>query len=81
MELFAICCTTCNARLKVRDAAAIGKILACPKCGSMVQVAAPAGWVPPAPDAAAGGTPDPGGGDGSSDGSGDDAGATKETES
>ncbi len=51
MELFAICCTTCQARLKVRDTAAIGKILACPKCGSMVQVAAPAGWRPPAPEA------------------------------
>lgn len=48
MELFSITCTTCRARLKVRDAAAIGQILGCPKCGSMVQVAAPAGWQPPA---------------------------------
>ena len=47
MELFAISCTTCQARLKVRDPSAIGKILACPKCGSMVQVAAPSGWTPP----------------------------------
>ncbi|HEX7446402.1 MAG TPA: hypothetical protein VF306_02590, partial [Pirellulales bacterium] len=47
MELFAIHCPTCNARLKVRDMAAIGMILNCPKCGSMVQVAAPPGWQPP----------------------------------
>ncbi|MEX2118383.1 MAG: DUF1559 domain-containing protein [Pirellulales bacterium] len=54
MELFSIICTTCHARLKVRDLAAIGQILSCPKCGSMVQVLAPAGWQPPAPAA----TPD-----------------------
>lgn len=48
MELFAIHCATCNARLKVRELAAIGQILACPKCGSMVQVAPPPGWVAPA---------------------------------
>ncbi|HVX61472.1 MAG TPA: DUF1559 domain-containing protein, partial [Pirellulales bacterium] len=47
MELFSITCTTCRARLKVRDAAAIGQILGCPKCGSMVQVVAPEGWQPP----------------------------------
>ncbi|HXT60365.1 MAG TPA: DUF1559 domain-containing protein [Pirellulales bacterium] len=47
MELFAITCTTCRARLKVRDTAAIGQILACPKCGSMVQVLAPEDWQPP----------------------------------
>lgn len=35
-------CTTCAARLKVRDQAAIGQIFACPKCGSMVMVDAPA---------------------------------------
>jgi hypothetical protein len=50
MELFAIKCTTCQARLKVRDAAAIGQILACPKCGSMVQVAPPTGWRTPTPE-------------------------------
>lgn len=47
VELFAINCPTCNARLKVRDRAAIGMILNCPKCGSMVQVKAPPGWQPP----------------------------------
>ena len=47
MVLFTITCTTCKAKLKVRDAAAIGHILGCPKCGSMVQVAAPEGWKPP----------------------------------
>ncbi len=36
-------CTTCSSRLKVRDQAAIGQIFACPKCGSMVLVAAPEG--------------------------------------
>lgn len=51
MELFSIVCPTCNARLKVRDASAIGQILNCPKCASMVQVAAPDGWQPPAADA------------------------------
>lgn len=48
MELFSITCTTCGAKLKVRDAAAIGQILACPKCQSMVQVVPPAGWKEPA---------------------------------
>lgn len=41
MELFAITCTTCKSRLKVRDPAAIGQILACPKCGGMVMVKPP----------------------------------------
>ena len=47
MELFAISCTTCSARLKVRSMAAIGQILACPKCSSMVQVQPPPGWQKP----------------------------------
>jgi hypothetical protein len=42
--LFSIQCTTCKARLKVRDAAAVGQILSCPKCQSMVLVAPPAQW-------------------------------------
>jgi DNA-directed RNA polymerase subunit RPC12/RpoP len=42
VELFSIVCTTCQAKLRVRDQSAIGKILACPKCGSMVMVDAPA---------------------------------------
>ena len=42
MEPFKITCVTCRARLAVRNEALIGQILACPKCGSMVQVAAPA---------------------------------------
>ena len=41
MDLFAITCTTCKSRLKVRDPAAIGQILACPKCGGMVMVKPP----------------------------------------
>jgi hypothetical protein len=46
VEPFSIVCPTCNARLKVRNEAAIGQILNCPKCASMVRVAAPAGWTP-----------------------------------
>jgi hypothetical protein len=49
---FRVACTTCNARLKVIDPAAIGQILSCPKCGSMVQVTPPPGWSPDAPAAA-----------------------------
>ena len=44
MELFTIHCTTCKARLVVRDASVIGEILSCPKCNSMVQVVPPVGW-------------------------------------
>lgn len=47
MELFAVICETCTARLKVRDTRAIGQILACPKCGGMVQITPPAGWSAP----------------------------------
>ena len=38
MEPFSIACTTCRARLRVRDESVIGQILTCPKCGSMVLV-------------------------------------------
>ncbi len=41
METFAITCTTCRSRLRVRDQTAIGQILACPKCGGMVMVKPP----------------------------------------
>jgi hypothetical protein len=44
VEPFRVTCETCRARLKVRDASAIGEIHACPKCGSMVQIAPPQGW-------------------------------------
>lgn len=44
MELFTITCTTCQQRLKVRDASTIGEIQICPKCGSMVLVEPPEGW-------------------------------------
>lgn len=43
MEAFSIACTTCQAKLRVRDASAIGQILTCPKCGSMVLIESPAG--------------------------------------
>lgn len=42
-EPFSIACTTCQAKLKVRDPSAIGQILPCPKCGSMVLIEPPAG--------------------------------------
>ncbi|MCS7305599.1 MAG: DUF1559 domain-containing protein [Thermoguttaceae bacterium] len=42
--LFYIQCMTCQARLAVRDPAAIGNILLCPKCQSFVEVVAPPGW-------------------------------------
>lgn len=38
---FSIACTTCRARLKVRDLSLVGQILPCPKCGSMVMIATP----------------------------------------
>ena len=45
--LFTIDCLTCRRRLAVRSEAAIGAILNCPKCGSMVPVIPPEGWIPP----------------------------------
>src|SRR5262245_25976429 len=44
MDLFAIHCTTCKSRLRVREEGAIGHILACPKCGGMVMVKPPPSW-------------------------------------
>lgn len=44
--LFTITCTTCQARLAVRSEAAIGTILECPKCESMVHITPPEGWRP-----------------------------------
>jgi len=41
LDAFKITCVTCTARLSVRDEKLIGQILACPKCGSMVQVTPP----------------------------------------
>lgn len=41
MELFKITCVTCQAGLSVRNEALLGQIVACPRCGSMVEVAAP----------------------------------------
>lgn len=43
LEPFTITCATCKARLKVRDRSAIGQIVACPKCRSMVMVESPHG--------------------------------------
>ncbi len=41
MKPYSIVCTTCQSRLRVRKASAIGEILACPKCGSMVLITPP----------------------------------------
>ena len=38
---FHIRCTTCEAKLAVRNAALLGQVLACPKCGSMVHITMP----------------------------------------
>jgi hypothetical protein len=40
-DMFTIQCTTCNAKLLVRNEELIGQILACPKCGGMVLVLQP----------------------------------------
>src|SRR5262249_3440373 len=44
LEPFRVTCETCRSRLKVRSPEAIGQILACPKCGSMVLITPPDGW-------------------------------------
>jgi len=41
VELFKITCVTCQAGLSVRNESIIGEIVACPQCGSMVQVTPP----------------------------------------
>ena len=45
MEPFFLRCETCQARLRVRDERFLGQIQSCPKCGSMVHILAPAGWL------------------------------------
>lgn len=50
---FAVRCVSCHGRLRVTDEALIGTIVACPRCGSMVQIEVPdpASAPPPAPAA------------------------------
>ena len=43
--LFSVSCTTCRARIAVRKRTPLGKSLECPKCGSMVLIVPPDGWV------------------------------------
>ena len=43
-ELFSITCTSCAAKLKVRQESAIGQVLSCPRCQSMVMVEPPDDW-------------------------------------
>lgn len=45
--MFSIQCGSCGAKLKVAKLELIGQTLACPRCGSMVQVEPPEGWEPP----------------------------------
>lgn len=62
MESYSITCTTCRAHLRVRGREAVGQILACPKCGSMVLVQPPPGAAssdPTAPAAATAGSAAP----------------------
>jgi hypothetical protein len=42
MQPFKITCVTCRAGLTVKNESLVGQIIACPRCGSMVQVIAPA---------------------------------------
>ena len=44
MQPFSIHCPTCKVRLRVRHPSAIGRVLNCPKCQSMVEVQPPPGW-------------------------------------
>jgi hypothetical protein len=44
VEPFTLYCTTCRARLKVKDESVVGSILNCPRCGSMVHVVPPVDW-------------------------------------
>ena len=43
--LFSVSCTTCLRKISVRKKEAIGQILECPKCSSMVMISPPEGWV------------------------------------
>ena len=47
LSVFSIQCGSCRAKLKVAKVELIGQSLACPRCGSMVQVEPPPGWTPP----------------------------------
>ncbi len=47
MSVFFIICKSCAAKLKVAKPSLIGQILACPKCGTMIEVQPPPGWEPP----------------------------------
>ena len=47
MQPFSLICKSCAARLKVTKASAVGQLLACPKCGTMIHVTPPVGWTPP----------------------------------
>ena len=51
--IFSIICTTCHARLAVRNAEHIGEVQECPKCGCLVLIDPPKGSVavpPPLPE-------------------------------
>ncbi|MCG8448844.1 MAG: hypothetical protein MI725_04580, partial [Pirellulales bacterium] len=52
MELFKISCMTCQASLSVHDESLLGQIVACPRCGSMVEVQPPVAEPQPATEVA-----------------------------
>jgi hypothetical protein len=54
VEPFFIRCETCRARLRVRDERFLGQVQSCPKCGSMVQIIAPAVVMPQIDESATG---------------------------
>jgi hypothetical protein len=39
--MFTITCSSCTAKLKVKNPQLVGQVLACPKCGSMIKIEAP----------------------------------------
>lgn len=41
MEPFTVHCSSCQSRIRVRNPSMIGQIANCPKCGSMIMIAAP----------------------------------------
>ena len=53
MTAFRVQCETCQSWLKVRDEGFVGEVHACPKCGSMVLIAAPIGEATAQPAVAA----------------------------
>ena len=41
MEPFTVQCSTCQSRIRVRQASLIGQLANCPKCNAMIMITAP----------------------------------------